>query len=97
MVSRYPSSDIDLAFEVDETTPASDVARAITSAAGDLLANVELFDVFRGNPVADGRRSLAYTMRLQAPDRTLTDDDLATVRQRVIDAVESQLPAKLRS
>ena len=97
LVSRYPSSDIDLAFEVDETTPASDVARAITSAAGDLLANLELFDVFRGNPVADGRRSLAYTLRLQAPDKTLTDDDLAAVRQRIIDSVESQLPAKLRS
>jgi phenylalanyl-tRNA synthetase beta chain len=97
LVSRYPSSDIDLAFEVDETTPASEVAQVITSAAGGLLANLELFDVFRGSPVAEGRRSLAYTLRLQAPDRTLNDEDLAAVRQRVIDAVEAQLPASLRS
>jgi phenylalanyl-tRNA synthetase beta chain len=46
--------------------------------------------------VAKGRRSLAYTLRLQAPDRTLTDEELAAVRQRVIDAVERALPAKLR-
>jgi phenylalanyl-tRNA synthetase beta chain len=97
LVSRYPSSDIDLAFEVDDTTPGSDVARVIESAAGELLSNLELFDVFRGSPVAEGGRSLAYTLRLQAPDRTLTEDDVASVRQRVIDAVESELPAKLRS
>ena len=97
LVSRYPSSDIDLAFEVDETTPAADVERMIRSAGGDLVASVELFDVFRGAAVADGRRSLAYTLRFQAPDKTLTDDDLASVRQRIIDAVESELPASLRS
>ena len=53
--------------------------------------------MFRGAPVADGRRSLAYTLRLQAPDKTLTDEDLASARQRIIDAVESELPASLRS
>ena len=97
LVSRYPSSDIDLAFEVDETAAAADVERVIRSAGGDLVTSVELFDVFRGAPVADGRRSLAYTLRLQAPDKTLTDDDLAAVRQRIIDAVETELPASLRS
>ena len=81
------------------TTPRrpADVERVIRAAGGDLLSSVELFDVFRGDPVADGRRSLAYTLRLQAPDRTLTDDDVASLRQRIIDAVESGLPASLRS
>jgi phenylalanyl-tRNA synthetase beta chain len=96
LVSRYPSSDIDLAFEVDDTTPADDVARAIEGAAGDLLVSLDLFDVFRGGSVTEGRRSLAYNLRLQAPDRTLTDDDVALVRQRIIDDVERTLPAKLR-
>ena len=95
-VSRYPSSDLDLAFEVDDATPASDVAAAVRRAAGELLVALELFDVFRGQPVAPGRRSLAYTLRLQAPDRTLTDGDLAELRQRVIDSVERELPANLR-
>jgi phenylalanyl-tRNA synthetase beta chain len=97
LVSRYPSSDVDLAFEVDEATPAEAVERVIRRAGGALVASVELFDVFRGDAVADGRRSLAYALRLQAPDRTLTDDDVNQVRQRVIDAVESELPATLRS
>ncbi len=59
---------------------------------GALVVRVEFFDVFHGAPVADGRRSLAYRVRLQSPDRTLTEDDLATVRRAVIDAVEASLP-----
>ena len=94
--SLFPSSDIDLAFEVDEDVPASAVEDAIRAAGGDLLWSVRLFDVYRGTGVADGRRSLAYTLRLQAPDRTLTDADVAAVRQQIIDAVQSQLPATLR-
>ena len=94
--SVYPSSDIDLAFEVDDAVPASGVEDAIRASAGDLLWSVELFDVYRGDGVAPGRRSLAYRLRLQAPDRTLTDADVAEVRDAVIAAVESALPATLR-
>jgi phenylalanyl-tRNA synthetase beta chain len=94
--SLFPTSDVDLAFEVDDGVPASEVEDAITGAGGDLLWSVRLFDVYRGAGVADGRRSLAYTLRLQAPDRTLTDADVAEVRQQVIDAVQTALPATLR-
>ena len=75
--------------------PASAVEDAIRAAGGDLLWSVRLFDVYRGQGVADGTRSLAYTLRLQAADRTLTDADVAAVRQQIIDAVQSQLPATL--
>ena len=95
-VSRFPSSDIDLAFEVDEGTPAAAVEDAIREAAGPLLAWVRLFDVFRGEQVGEGRRSLAYTLRLQALDHTLTDAEVAEVRTAVIDAVQGRLPARLR-
>jgi phenylalanyl-tRNA synthetase beta chain len=94
--SLYPSSDIDLAFEVDDDVPASTVEAAIRAAGGHLLWSVELFDVFRGTGLAEGRRSLAYRLRLQAPDRTLTDADVAQVRTQIIDAVEAGLPATLR-
>ncbi|MGH9185784.1 MAG: phenylalanine--tRNA ligase subunit beta [Acidimicrobiales bacterium] len=97
VVSKYPSSDIDLAFEVDESVPAAAVERAIGAAGDGLLVRLELFDVYRGPAVDEGWRSLAYRLRLQAPDRTLTDEDIATVRQRCIDAVESSLPAHLRT
>ena len=96
LVSKMPSSDVDLAFEVDDATPAGAVQRLIVEAAGDLLARVELFDVFRGPPVGAGRRSLAYRLRLQAADHTLTDAEVAEVRRRCIEAVESALPARLR-
>ncbi len=94
--SLYPSSDIDLAFEVDDAVPASAVEDAIRTSGGELLWSVELFDVYRGQGVADGRRSLAFRLRLQASDRTLTDADVSEVRQRIIDEVQSGLPAALR-
>ena len=94
--STYPSSDIDLAFEVDEAVSAAAVEDAIRTAGGELLWSVELFDVYRGHGVADGRRSLAFRLRLQAPDRTLTDADVAAVRTTVIEAVQAALPATLR-
>ena len=60
------------------------------------LSIVRLFDVYRGPSIGDGARSLAYSLRLQAPDRTLTDAEVGEVRQRCIDAVEAAFDAKLR-
>jgi len=94
--SLFPSSDIDLAFEVDDAVPATAVQDAIRAAAGELLWAVSLFDVYRGAGVGEGRRSLAFTLRLQAADRTLTDAEVAAVRTQVIAAVEGALPATLR-
>ena len=95
-VSRYPSSDIDLAFEVDDDVPAVEVEDRLRTAGGDLLVDLALFDVFRGAPVGEGRRSLAFTLRFQAADRTLTDAEVSGVRQACIEAVEGNLSANLR-
>ncbi len=95
-VSRYPSSDVDLAFEVAEGVSATDVASTMESACGDLLGHVRLFDVYRGEGTAPGTRSLAYRVRLQATDRTLTDAEVGDVRRAVIDAVQAAFPATLR-
>jgi phenylalanyl-tRNA synthetase beta chain len=95
-VSRFPSNDIDLAFVVDETVPAAAVEATIRESAGDLLARLRLFDVFRGSSLGEDRRSLAYALRLQADDRTLKDGEVAEIRQRVIDTVESTHGASLR-
>jgi phenylalanyl-tRNA synthetase beta chain len=85
-VSRYPSSDIDLAFVLDEAVPAATLTAALRAAGGDLVADLRLFDVYRGPAVPEGHRSLAYRLRLQAADRTLTDADVAEVRERCIEA-----------
>ena len=95
-VSRHPSSDVDLAFVVDDAVPASEVDATLRKAAGELLADLRLFDVFRDARLGPGRRSLAYRLRLQALDHTLTDAEVAEVRKRCIDAVESAHPAELR-
>jgi phenylalanyl-tRNA synthetase beta chain len=95
-VSRYPSSDIDLAFETDEAVSATDVEATLRTAAGERLAWIKLFDVYRGVGIAEGRRSLAFTLRLEALDHTLTDAEVATVRQACIDAVEAAHGASLR-
>ena len=95
--SRYPTSDVDLAFEVEESVPAAAVATALREAAGDLLVDLALFDVFRSESMGEGKRSLAYTLRFQADDRTLTDGEIAETRQRCIDVVQGALPAVLRS
>ncbi len=94
-VSRFPSSDVDLAFAVPDGISAAVVERTI-AAASPLVWSVRLFDVFRGAQVGEGRRSLAYAVRLQAPDRTLTDDDVAAARAACIAAVEHAHAAVLR-
>jgi len=96
LVSRFPSSDIDLAFDVADPVPVTAVETTVRAAAAELLDSLQLFDVFRGAPVGEGRRSLAFSLRLQAPDRTLTDDEVQGVRQAVIAAVEQAHDAKLR-
>ncbi|MDH3708029.1 MAG: phenylalanine--tRNA ligase subunit beta, partial [Acidimicrobiia bacterium] len=95
-VSKHPSSDIDLAFVVADAVAASDVAGQIRKAAGPLLVDLELFDVYRGDGVAEGHRSVAYRLRFQAPDRTLTDDEVGAQRSAVIVGVEQALGATLR-
>ena len=66
-VSRFPSSDIDLALVVDDAQPADAVADGLRTAAGDLLESVTLFDVYRGAGITEGARSLAYRLRFCAP------------------------------
>jgi phenylalanyl-tRNA synthetase beta chain len=86
-----------LAFEVSESIPASSVSSVLRREAGELLVDLRLFDVFRGHPVGENCRSLAYTLRFQATDRTLTDKEISEVRERCISAVEKELTASLRS
>jgi phenylalanyl-tRNA synthetase beta chain len=94
-VSRFPSSDLDLAFVLGDDVPAERLEKAIRQGAGQLLVDLDLFDVYRGGALGEGRRSLAYRLRLQAPDRNLTDDDVADVRRSAV-AAAVKLGAELR-
>ena len=92
--SKYPSSDFDLAFNVPTSVTAEKVEKALRQAAGPLLISIDLFDVYRSTADAESR-SLAYRLRLQAADRTLTDSDVGGVRDKCI-AAASKLGAQLR-
>ncbi len=95
-ISRFPSSDIDLAFVVPDAVPAGSVERTLRRAGGDLLESVELFDVYRGPTLPDGTRSLAFHLRFCALDRTLTDEETGALRAGCIAAVEGEFGASLR-
>jgi phenylalanyl-tRNA synthetase beta chain len=85
----------DLAVILPEALPAAEVLEHVQKAGGTMLAAVEVFDVYTGPQVGEGRRSLALALTFQAPDRTLTDQDIAPVRKRII-ATLTQLGGELR-
>ncbi|MDQ2727451.1 MAG: phenylalanine--tRNA ligase subunit beta [Actinomycetota bacterium] len=95
-ISRFPASDIDLAFLVADSVPADDVEATVASSAGPLLERVGLFDIYRGPQAGAGRRSLAYRCRFRAPDRTLTDAEVAGCRSNIIAAMAAAHGADLR-
>jgi phenylalanyl-tRNA synthetase beta chain len=86
----------DLAFDLPEEAPASGVVDAVRQGAGPALESVELFDLFTGPPLEEGRKSLALRLTLRAPDRTLTDEDLAPVRDGVVARVAERMQGRLR-
>jgi len=95
--SRFPAVAQDLALVVDESVPAAQVHAAIVRAAGKLLQRADVFDVYRGDQVPAGKKSLAYALTFQAKDRTLTDDEVNKLKVRIQRALEKELGAKLRS
>lgn len=95
-LSPYPASAIDLAFVVGDDVPAARIATTLHAALGAVLEDVRCFDEFRDARLGEGKRSLAFALRLRAPDRTLTDTDIADLRTRAIDAVTTTHAATLR-
>ncbi len=94
---RVPHVDRDLAVIRPGDAPAGEVEDLIRETGGPILEDVRLFDWYAGPPLADGEVSLAYRLRLQDPERTLTDVEVDGVLRRIIDALESRLGARIRS
>ena len=93
---KYPTVTRDLAVVCDEAITVQQVEDVITASAGKLLQDVRLFDIYRGTGIAEGKKSLAFSMALRADDRTLTDADSEAVMSKVLTALEEKLGAKLR-
>lgn len=94
-VSTFPVAKEDVALVVDEGLPADTVRQALRSGGGSLVESVRLFDVYSGPQVPEGKKSLAFSLRMRADDRTLTDEDIASVREGAL-AAAGALGAVLR-
>ena len=93
---KYPAVSRDLAVVCDEEVTVSQAEKVIAAAAGKLLRDVKLFDIYRGVGVPTGKKSMAFSLELRADDRTLTDSDSEAVTSKVLKALEDQLGATLR-
>jgi len=91
----YPPLRQDIAVVLPAQVPAAQVLDAVRAAAGELLGDVRVFDVYSGPQVGEGRRSLALALAFRAPDRTLSDEDIAPVRERIVAAL-GELGGELR-
>ena len=97
VLSSFPALHQDIALVVDEETPAETVRRVVEEGAGDLLESVELFDVFRGEQLGEGKKSLAFQLLFRAGDRTLTDEEANEHRLAAADLAQQRLGAQMRA
>ncbi|TXK91511.1 phenylalanine--tRNA ligase subunit beta [Parageobacillus sp. SY1] len=95
-IPRFPSITRDIALVVDENVVAGELQKAIIEAGGELLKEVSIFDVYKGDRLPDGKKSIAFSLRYYDPERTLTDEEVTAVHEKVIQAVEQQFGATLR-
>jgi phenylalanyl-tRNA synthetase beta chain len=95
-LDRFPPIERDLAILLDAQVPAEHVAAEIRTVAEQLLEDVQLFDVYSGDQVEGGKRSLAFSLRLRSPDRTLEDRDADAVVERVLERLQTVFEAQQR-
>jgi phenylalanyl-tRNA synthetase beta chain len=96
-IPRFPSMTRDIALVVDKDVIAGDIQKAIVEAGGELLKEVTIFDVYQGDRLPEGKKSIAFSLRYFDPERTLTDEEVTKVHEQVIKAVEEKFAATLRS
>lgn len=95
-ISTFPVATQDVALVVASEVPAADVEKALQEGAGELLESIRLFDVFEGEQVGEGRKSLAYALRFRAPDRTLTVEEASAARDAAVALAGERTGAVLR-
>lgn len=95
-VSKYPSIKKDLAMLVDQEITSETIEKAIKKSAGGLLTSIEVFDVYTGKNIAENKKSMAYSLTFAAKDKTLTDEEINPILEKIIQEMEKQLGAQLR-
>ncbi|USK59032.1 phenylalanine--tRNA ligase subunit beta [Peribacillus asahii] len=95
-IPRFPSITRDIALVVDSATKAGDIQSIIIEAGGALLKEVQVFDLYEGDKMEEGKKSIAYSLKYFDPERTLTDEDITKAHDKVLAAVKDQAGAELR-
>ncbi len=93
---KYPAVSRDIAMLVDDEVLAGDIYDIIEKAGGKLLTDITLFDVYKGAQIPEGKKSMAYSVTLRAEDRTLTEEEINKVMQKILRSLEANAGAKLR-
>ena len=96
-VITFPAVRQDLAFAVDEGVRAGDLVATAREAAGRELREMKVFDVYHGDQVGAGKKSIAFSVTFQSAERTLADEDAAVLRGRIVDALRERFGAELRA
>ncbi len=93
---KFPATSRDLSFVCESTVEVGTIEDIIRKAAGKLIENVELFDIFTGEKLGEGRKSVSFRLTFRASDRTLTDDDVNKAIDKVLASLEKQLGISIR-
>ena len=93
---KFPAVTRDIAVTVDKTVPVGDIVKVIKAQKSDIIEDYKLFDVYEGKQVGEGKKSVAYSITFRAADRTLTDEDVNPVTEKILAELESKLGAQLR-
>ncbi len=96
-LSSFPVAKTDVALVVPQELAAADLEATLREGAGELLESVRLFDVYTGEQIGEGRKSLAFSLRLRAPDRTLTEEEVAAARGAAVDLARERHGAVQRT
>ncbi len=94
---RFPSVYRDLAFVVDEDLPVGEIEKAMREKIGEVLKSIRLFDIYRGDKIGAGKKSVAFSLEILSPYKTLTDEEVNEIIQDVVKHIEQKFAAKLRS
>lgn len=94
---RYPETSRDLAIIVDDEIPAGEIFETIRNNSGELLESLDLFDVYKGTPVPEGKKSLAFNLVFRHPERTLVDEDINVIIDKILEELQSKFNATLRA
>jgi phenylalanyl-tRNA synthetase beta chain len=95
-ITRYPAAVRDVAFVVEESIPVGDLLDGIREAAGNHLERIQVFDVYRGEQLPTGSKSVAFSLSFRAADRTLTDEEIDAASAAVVDLLRERWGAAVR-